>query len=95
MAKRTNGEGSVAYDKTRNNYRAIITLPDKKRIQKRFANREDADHWIVTQRAAIYNGCFVAPSAITLGEYAVTWLLRRVQCHKGRWNAISRFLSMF
>lgn len=75
--KRSNGEGSISYDTTRENYRASITDPNGKRIFKRFKDKEEAEKWLVSTRADIYKGTYIAPSSITLGE----WLQQYIEVY--------------
>lgn len=72
--KRSNGEGSIVYEQSRNTYRAFIVGPDSRRITKRFKAEADAIAWKTEQLNAMNQGTFIAPSAITVGEWAVEWL---------------------
>lgn len=72
--KRSNGEGSIVYEQSRNAYRVYLVAPDGRRITKRFKAEADAIVWKVEQINAMNKGTFVAPSAITVGEWAVEWL---------------------
>lgn len=72
--KRNNGEGSITFDKSRNSYRAAITTPDGNRIFKRFKTEQEALIWKTDQLNSIHKGTFVAPSNITVGEWAIEWL---------------------
>lgn len=73
--KRTNGEGSITFDKSRNAYRVAITTPDgQQRIYKRFKTEQEALIWKTEQISAMHKGTFVLPSTITVGEWAVEWL---------------------
>lgn len=72
--KRSNGEGSISYDKARNSYRTAVTTPDGKRIYRRFKTEQEALIWKTEQLNTIHKGTFVAPSNITVGEWAIEWL---------------------
>lgn len=74
MAKRSNGEGTISFDKSRGTYRAAITAPDGQRIFRRFKTEEEALAWKSEQTYSIQTGTFVAPSTVTVGEWAVEWL---------------------
>lgn len=74
MKKRSNGEGSIVYEKDRKAYRAYIVAPDGRRISKRFKNESDAIAWKNEQLVSMKKGTFVAPSTITVGEWVIEWL---------------------
>lgn len=74
MSKRTNGEGSITFDKTRNTYRVAISTPDGKRIFKRFKTKDEALRWKSEQLHDIHHGTFVAPTKMTLGQWLIEWL---------------------
>lgn len=74
MPRRSNGEGSIVYEKSRNAYRVYLVAPGGRRVTKRFKVESDAIAWKIEQLNAMNKGFFVAPSAITVGEWAVEWL---------------------
>lgn len=75
MKKRSNGEGSVVYDKERNSYRAFIVSPEGKRISKRFKVEADAIAWKTEQLNSINKGLFIAPNSTSVGKWAIEWLM--------------------
>lgn len=76
--KRSNGEGTVIYEKDRNKYRAFLTDPLGKRISKRFNTNAEALQWLAETRADIYRDEYVPTSDITLGE----WLLEYIETYR-------------
>lgn len=75
--KNANGEGSISYDAARKSYRASITDPNGTRVFKRFKLKEEAEQWLITTRADIYKGVYIAPTNITVGE----WLLQYMEVY--------------
>lgn len=72
--KQRNNCGSVYKDVERNQYRAIITLPDGGRISKRFDGPDDAEEWRAEQVDKLYKGKFVKPSDLTLQNWLIKFL---------------------
>ncbi|MBP2631434.1 MAG: integrase family protein [Firmicutes bacterium] len=72
--KRPNGEGGITYDEIRNSYRASVTTPVGKRLFKRCKTEEEAIKWKTEQLRNMHTGMFIAPSDMTVGEWAVQWL---------------------
>ncbi|WP_312359833.1 hypothetical protein, partial [Stutzerimonas balearica] len=72
--KQRNNCGSVYKDVERNQYRAIITLPDGGRISKRFDGPDDAEEWRAEQVDKLYKGKFVKPSDLTLQDWLIKFL---------------------
>lgn len=73
-SKKSNGEGSISFETARNKWRASIVDPYGKRIVKRFATHKEAQEWIVSVKATVYNKTYVAPSNITVGEWMLEYL---------------------
>lgn len=72
--KRTNGEGSISYEKKRNAYRAFLTDINGKRISKRFKTKEAAEEWLITTRADMFRGDYVPENTFTVGAWILEWL---------------------
>lgn len=66
-------EGTVCYEKDRGKYRAYVWV-DGRKYTKRFSERDDALAWVQKMRLAAHDGLFVAPSALSLGEWLVKYL---------------------
>lgn len=66
-------EGTVHWEESRQRWRAFVSV-DGRRYSKRFLSRDEALAWTQKMRLAAHDGSFVAPSAISLGEWLVKWL---------------------
>lgn len=78
MKRRANNEGSIYFDTSRDNYKATITAPTKKRISKRFKTKQEALQWIMLTKAEIHKGEYIAASPATMGE----WLFNYLEVYK-------------
>lgn len=73
MAKRRgNNEGSI--HRFRDRWRVSITLPNGKRSEKVFKDREEAKEWKNTMLADIDSGRVVVPSNMSLGEWGLMYI---------------------
>lgn len=72
--RRLNGEGTIAFERDRNKYRAFLTDITGKRISKRFDTRQDALQWLTETKADIYRDEYIPNNNITLGEWVLTYL---------------------
>lgn len=66
-------EGTVHWEESRQRWRAFVSV-DGRRYSKRFLSRDEALAWTQKMRLAAHDGSFVAPSAISLGEWLIKWL---------------------
>ena len=66
-------EGTVRWEESRKKWRAFVSV-DGRRYSKRFTSRDDALAWTQKMRLAAHDGTFVAPSAVSLGEWLIKWL---------------------
>ncbi len=76
MARKYN-QGSVCYEPDRKKYRAYIMVNGKK-YSRRFDAKADAVAWTQKMLLAVHEGDFVAPSALSTGE----WLLHYLKTYK-------------
>jgi Site-specific recombinase XerD len=74
MKRRTNGEGSIYFEKARGTYRVFITNPEGKRLSKRCHSEQEALNWKNEQLHKMAIGTFVNPNNLTVGEWIVHWL---------------------
>ena len=83
MSKRSNGEGTIYYDKNRAVYRAMFVSPDGNRISKRFKLRYEASDWLIEQQNKINTAAYVEKNDWTLGtwakEYVETYARPRIR----------------
>jgi len=93
MTKRKNGQGTIAFESARNKYRAVFTSPTGKRIQQRFDTEQEAERWLVINRAEIETGDFLQPSAESFGAYAL-YYLKEISKHNVRIRTFERYKSL-
>lgn len=74
MTKRSNGEGSIYYEKTRKKYSASFIDPFGKRIHKRFSTEKEARMWLKGEQADVVYGTYVKSNRITLTEWMNTFV---------------------
>lgn len=84
MAKSRDGITKVTSDRTAKvSYQARLTFVDfsgqRQWVSGTFPTRKLATEFLVSQKAARQQGQYIAPSRITLGEYAEQWLERHAQ----------------
>lgn len=72
--RRTNGEGSVSFEKSRNCYRVAVYDSTGKRVFKRFKTKELAEEWLLTTRADILRGDYVPENTLTVGAWVLEYL---------------------
>lgn len=72
--KKSNGEGSISYDKARNSYRAFITDATGKRISKRFKEKTAAEEWLLLTKADMFRGDYVPENTLTVGAWVLEYL---------------------
>lgn len=73
-SKRSDGEGTIYFEKARNKWHVAITDPQGNRIHERFTTQEDADAWRLKMAAKYRSGDYVAKHDITLGEWIIQYL---------------------
>ncbi|WP_196603113.1 tyrosine-type recombinase/integrase [Pectinatus frisingensis] len=74
MKNRKHGEGSVSFDNTRKKWRAAFYDADDKRHYKRFDDEKSAREYLIEQINDVNKGSFIAPSKLTVGEWAIEFL---------------------
>ncbi|WP_196603467.1 tyrosine-type recombinase/integrase [Pectinatus haikarae] len=71
---RKHGEGSVSFDNTRKKWQVAFFDTEGKRHYKRFDDEKEARAYLISQINDINKGTFIAPSEITIGNWAVEYL---------------------
>ncbi|WP_196595201.1 tyrosine-type recombinase/integrase [Pectinatus frisingensis] len=71
---RKHGKGSVSFDNTRQQWQVAYFGSDGKRHYKRFDDEDIANAYLIDQLHDINHGSFVAPSDITIGQWAFRWI---------------------
>lgn len=72
--KNSNGDGSIAYEKERNKWRACIYDPEGNRLRPRFDTKEQAEEWLIEKKNEFNKNTYIAPSNITVGEWYLEYL---------------------
>lgn len=72
--KNANGNGSIAYEKDRNKWRACIYDPEGNRLRPRFDTKEAAEEWLLLKKAEFTENTYIPPSSITVGEWYLDYL---------------------
>ena len=74
MAKRTDGEGTIYFEKSRKKWHVAVTDKEGNRIHKRFNSEEEADAWRLNMAAKFKSGNYVVKQDITIGEWIIKYL---------------------
>lgn len=72
--KKTNGEGTVYYEKERNAFRVGIIDTTGKRITKRFKTKEAAEEWLLTTRADMHRGEYIPENTLAVGAWVMEYI---------------------
>lgn len=72
--RRSDGEGTIYFEKSRNKWHVAITDPEGNRIHERFTTQEEADAWRLSMAAKYRSGNYVVKQSVTLGEWILQFL---------------------
>lgn len=72
--KRSNGDGSIYYEKSRERWACAIVDPSGKRIIKRFKTEQEAKDHLTIIKSSILTNAYIQPSQITFGQWLIDYL---------------------
>ena len=72
--KRSNGDGSIYYEKSRDRWACAIIDPSGKRVVKRFRTEQEAKDYLTVIKSSIITNNYIQPTEYTLGQWLIDYL---------------------
>ena len=72
--KRSNGDGSIYYEKSRDRWVCAIIDPSGKRVVKRFKTEQEAKDYLTVIKSSIITNSYIQPTEYTFGQWLIDYL---------------------
>ena len=72
--KRSNGDGSIYYEKARDRWVCAIVDPSGKRVVKRFKTEQEAKDHLIVLKSSIITNTYIQPTEYTFGQWLIDYL---------------------
>lgn len=72
--KRSNGDGSIYYEKSRERWACAIIDPSGKRVVKRFKTEQEAKDHLTVVKSSIITNTYIKSSELTFGQWLIDYM---------------------
>lgn len=80
--KRSNGDGSIYYEKSRDRWACAIIDPSGKRVVKRFRTEQEAKDYLTVIKSSIITNNYIKPAEYTFGQWLIDYMKLYIIPHR-------------